>query len=75
MSQSEFTRRSLLAAAALPLSTAVGQTVQPAAGFVDILRPPDSVTVQLEKEFVPLAKTGARWSARGHLGRNRASRR
>jgi alpha-galactosidase len=66
MPKSRFSRRSLLgAASALPLASAPGQTAPAAPGFVDILRPPDSVTAQLEKQFVPLTKTGARWTGQG----------
>ncbi|MGC4049177.1 MAG: hypothetical protein QM757_06635 [Paludibaculum sp.] len=66
MSTSNFTRRSLVAAgAALPLAPASAQTPSAAAGFVDILRPPDSMTAQMEKEFVRLAKSGSRWSGQG----------
>jgi alpha-galactosidase len=66
MPKSEINRRALLgAAAALPLARAAAQTIRPAAGFVDILRPPDLVTAFLDNETAPLTRTGSRWSGKG----------
>ncbi|WP_321473376.1 hypothetical protein [uncultured Paludibaculum sp.] len=66
MPESEITRRTLFAAAAaLTAAKAAAQSVQPAAGFVDILRPPDGVTAFLENERAPLVRTGPRWAGKG----------
>jgi alpha-galactosidase len=59
-----FSRRNLLAwSAALPV-VASGQGKQ-ADGYVDILRPPDTVTAFLEAETVALTRDGRRWTGKG----------
>lgn len=60
----KISRRHLLAGSAAPLA-ASGQTIRRGAQYVDILRQPDSVTVFEEGGAVPLARDGARWTARG----------
>src|SRR5664280_553279 len=64
MSKQEISRRSLLAASAALPAAASGQTGRPATGYVDIMRPPDQVTL-LGDEIVPLVRDGRRWAARG----------
>jgi len=44
---------------------AAAQAVRRGDGYVDILRLPDFVTEFVENETVPLARDGARWSAKG----------
>lgn len=58
-------RRDLLAIlAAAPLGARC-QSRRSAEGFVEIRRSPDSVTAFIEREAVPLAHVGGRWTARG----------
>ncbi len=65
MSQPGISRRSLLAASAAFPAIAAGQSAPAATGYVDILRLPDQVTAHVEKETIPLAREGRRWTARG----------
>jgi alpha-galactosidase len=58
-------RRSLLAASAALPALAAGQSAPPAAGYVDILRPPDLVTTHVGKDSIPLARQGHRWTSAG----------
>ena len=61
----KLSRRSLLSIpAGLPLAAAA-QTGRRPDSYVDILRPPDSVTAFIDRETVPLARDGARWTAKG----------
>ena len=60
-----FSRRNLLAlSAGLPIASAA-QPRRLSGSYVDILRPPDSVTAFVEQENVPLLRDGSRWSAKG----------
>ncbi len=61
----KLSRRSLLAASAAVPIAADAQTRRGQDGYVDILRPPDSVTAFLDTEAIPLGRDGARWSSKG----------
>ncbi|HEY3940590.1 MAG TPA: hypothetical protein VGL97_24390 [Bryobacteraceae bacterium] len=54
-----FTISTALPAAALAQSTTAG------AAYVDVLRPPDSVTAFVDRETVPLTRAGNRWTGSG----------
>lgn len=58
-------RRELLALAAGVPAAAQAPPAGRAAGFADILRSPDLVTAFVDREPVPLARSGRRWTARG----------
>jgi alpha-galactosidase len=58
-------RRNLMALSAGLPAVAAGQAEPRTAGFVEILRPPDSATVFLEDGAIPLARDGRRWTAPG----------
>ena len=58
-------RRDVLALSAGLPAAASAQTTRPAAGYVDILRPPDLAAAFLETGRLPLNREGRRWSAAG----------
>ncbi len=65
MAHHNLSRRSLLAlSAGLPIA-ASAQPASRANGFVDIQRPPDSVTAFVERDTLPLTRDGSRWTAKG----------
>lgn len=57
-------RRNLLGAAGAAVPMASAQTAAPPAGYVDIIRPPDSVTAFTESDALRLDRDGRSWSAR-----------
>jgi len=65
MSRTGISRRTLLAGSAALPAIATGQSAAPATGYVDILRPPDQVTVHVGKDSTPLTRQGRLWTARG----------
>ena len=60
-----FSRRSLIAIAAGVPFAASAQSARRPAGYVDVLRTPDSATAFVDRETIPLARTGTRWTAKG----------
>jgi len=65
MSQQGISRRRWLAASAAMPAVGLGQTAAAAPGYVDIMRPPDSVAALLEGGTVALARAGGHWTAKG----------
>lgn len=58
-------RRDLLAASTALPALALTQSSTGKSAYVDILRPPDSVTAFVDREPIPLSHEGHRWTGRG----------
>src|SRR5271157_5070253 len=58
-------RRQLLGGAAMLAGGAMPAQPRSTASYVDVLRPPDRVTVFLESETLTLSRDGQRWTAPG----------
>ena len=56
-------RRNLFAVSTALPAAALGQSFNRGAAYVNIFRPPDSLTAFIDREAVPLTREGTRWTA------------
>jgi alpha-galactosidase len=64
-SRRAFLEQGTLAAVSLTLPARAGAAMTAPASFLDLLRPPDALTVQSADAYLPLASAGGRWEGAG----------